>query len=426
MLKDLASSHNTKFLLVSFSDLFGVMRSKLVPVAAIDLLEKNGASFAGFATHFDRAPGDPDLTVRPDPNTFTVLPWHREVAWVTGDVYASGALFEQSPRNLLKSRMERERKRGLLLKTGVEAEFFLLSSQGLGIHDDRDRYPKPCYDQSALMRSYPVIGEISEALDELGWRPYQNDHEDANGQFEINWDFADALTTADRHAFFKFAVKSIAEKRGLKASFMPKPFETLTGNGCHVHCSLWKQDRNLFPSPASETEFAATGRHFVAGLLENAPALCALTNPTVNSYRRLNARGTSSGATWVTQKLCWGGDNRDVLVRVPDTNRCELRIPDGSADPYLLQHAVLVAGMDGIAAELTPGDQKQIYRSKRFGVDQLPPNLFDALEFLQADAALAEALGERMTRGLANLRRRQLQDYMQSVSPWELATTLDC
>jgi glutamine synthetase len=314
----------------------------------------------------------------------------------------------------------------LSLKTGVEPEFFLLSAHGSSVHDERDRYPKPCYEQSALMRSYPVISEICEALAGLGWGPYQNDHEDANGQFEINWEFADALQTADRHTFFKFAVKSIAERHGLKASFMPKPFESLTGNGCHVHCSVWKQGQNLFPSSPGATGLTATATHFIGGLLENAPAICALTNPTVNSYRRLNARRTSSGATWVTQSLSWGGDNRDALVRVPDANRCELRFPDGAADPYLMQLAVLAAGMNGIASEINPGDQRQIYKSKRFGVDELPAALVDALQFLQTDSILASELGEKMIRSFVKLKKQQLQEYMRSVSQWELTTTLDC
>ena len=425
MLKELTADSQVKFLLVTFTDLFGFMRSKLVPASAVEHLTRNGAAFAGFATHFDRSPSEGDLVLHPDPATFIVLPWQKEVAWITGDLFAAGAPFEQSPRSRLKHALERAQKRGLEVKTGVEAEFFLLSNGDHRPRDERDRHGKPCYDLFSLMYSYPILRDVCEALDALGWRPYQTDHEDANGQFEINWEYGDALTTADRHAFFKFAVKSISGMHGARASFMPKPFVDLTGSGCHVHCSVWTQGKNAFVQSGS-SELSPLGQNFVGGLLENAPGLCALTNPTVNSYRRLNARSTSSGATWVTSNLRWGGDNREVLVRVPDADRCEFRLPDGAGDPYLLQLAVVTAGMDGVTSQIHPGEPKHPYRSARFNVDHLPSTLPGALELLHSDETLMAALGERLVRAYLRLRRAQYEDYTQSVSQWELNNTLDC
>ncbi|WCM20661.1 type III glutamate--ammonia ligase [Paraburkholderia bryophila] len=427
MLKNLCEQHSTKFLLVSFTDLFGVVRSKLVPVSALEILTRNGASFAGFAAHFDLTPAHPDIVVHPDATTFFPLPWKPGVAWITGDLTMAGKLLEQSPRNRLRLQLEQERHHGRVLKTGVEAEFFLLSADGARIEDDRDSHTKPCYDQIALMRSYDVIAEICETIDQLGWQPYQNDHEDANGQFEINWTYSDALTTADRHTFFKFAVKSIAEKHRMKACFMPKPFEKLTGSGCHIHCSVWSpSDDNLFVERDEEALLSSTGFHFAAGLLEHAPAICALTNPSVNSYKRLNANSTVSGATWVSQKLSWAGDNRTHAIRVPANDRLEFRIPDGAANPYLLQLAVLAAGMSGIAHQTNPGPAEVPYFSTRFASHALPTNLFDALNHLAGDDIVRTYLGGALTDAIVNLRTRQWHDYMKSVSEWERSTTLDC
>jgi glutamine synthetase type III len=427
MLTSLCERHNTKFLLVSFTDIFGIVRSKLVPVTALDVLMRNGAAFAGFAAHFDLTPAHPDIVVRPDVATFTPLTWKPGVAWVTGDLYIAGELFEQCPRTRLRQRMEEERLQGRVLKSGIEAEFFLLSLDGLHPGDGQDRYTKPCYDQLALMRSYDIVSEVCETIDSLGWQPYQNDHEDANGQFEINWTYSDALTTADRHTFFKFAVKSIAERHQMKASFMPKPFEALTGNGCHIHCSVWSPEgNNLFIDRDARSPLSTTGRNFVGGLLEHGPAICALTNPSVNSYKRLNANNTVSGATWVSQKLSWSGDNRTHAIRVPADGRLEFRIPDGAANPYLLQLAVLAAGMCGITSRTDPGPAETPYVSPRSTNHTLPTSLADALGQLAADQVVRDYIGCELMNGIVNLRSRQLFDYMKSVSTWERTATLDC
>ena len=234
-LRKFAEDKNVKYFMISYTDLFGGQRAKLVPTQAINEMQYEGAGFAGFSTYLDLTPAHPDMLAIPDTNAVIQLPWKRDVAWVPGNLMMNGATVDQAPRNVLNTLINRAASEGLHVKTGIEAEFFLLTQQGDQISDDRDTAIKPCYDQQAIMRRYDVIAEICDHMLELGWGPYQNDHEDANGQFEMNWEFDDVLNTADKHSFFKFMTKSVAEKHGLKATFMPKPIEGLTGNGCHAH-----------------------------------------------------------------------------------------------------------------------------------------------------------------------------------------------
>ncbi|MEO0960585.1 MAG: type III glutamate--ammonia ligase, partial [Pseudomonadota bacterium] len=341
-LSEFAAEHNVKYFLVSFTDLFGVQRSKLVPTQAIGMMQDEGAGFAGFAAHLDMSPAHPDMLALPDPHSVIQLPWKPEVAWVAADCMMEGIEVAQAPRNVLRRQILAAQSVNMRVKSGVEAEFFLLNPDGTEISDPHDTQAKPCYDQQAVMRRYDVIAEISDAMLHLGWLPYQNDHEDANGQFEMNWEFDDALATADKHSFFKFMVKSIAEKHGLRATFMPKPIERLTGNGCHAHVSVWDPagKKNLFEDESKELGLATQGRHFLGGIMAHAEALAAITNPTVNSYKRINAPVTHSGATWAPNTVTWSGNNRTHMVRVPGPGRFELRLADGAANPYLLQAAI--------------------------------------------------------------------------------------
>ncbi|MFN5194987.1 MAG: type III glutamate--ammonia ligase, partial [Cyanobacteriota bacterium] len=388
-----------QFVLVSFTDLFGIQRAKLVPAAAMAAMATGGAGFAGFAAWLDLSPADGDVLAVPDPASLTALPWQGGVGWMAAELTLNGAAMAQCPRRLLRLQQQRAAALGFELRSGVEAEFFLLSPDGATIADGADHQEKPCYDQLALMRQFTLIGPLLTAMEQLGWGPYQADHEDANGQFEINWTFADALTTADRHAFFKVMVKAMAEQQGLRASFMAKPFAALTGNGCHTHLSLWgAPGRNLFHDPAGELGLSALAYRFLGGLIAHAPALCAITNPTVNSYRRLAAPPTSSGATWSPGGISYTGNNRTHMVRIPDDQRLELRLPDGSAHPYLLQAAILAAGLDGIERQLDPGPRRDNDNyANPLAADQcrrLPADLGEALDAFAADTTLRQALGE--------------------------------
>lgn len=419
-----------KFLLISFTDLFGIQRAKLVPAAAIPAMARDGAGFAGFAAWLDLSPADGDVMAIPDPASLTPLPWQPEVGWVAAELWLNSSPMAQCPRRLLRRQLERASVLGYELRSGVEAEFFLLGADGAGIADAADHQEKPCYDQLALMRRYGLIGPLLEAMEGLGWGPYQADHEDANGQFEVNWTFAHALTTADRHAFFKVMVKTLAEQQGLKASFMAKPFAERTGNGCHTHLSLWAGDTNLFHDPAGELGLSALAYQFLAGLLEHAPALCALTNPTVNSYRRLAAPPTTSGATWSPAGISYSGNNRTHMLRIPDDQRLELRLPDGSTHPYLLQAAILAAGLDGIERQLQPGPRHDNDNyAGPLGPEictRLPADLGEALDAFDADTGLRQALGEEFCQAYGKLRRRQWQRERGDISDTERRTSLDC
>ena len=428
-LADIARERGIRYFLISFVDLLGHLRAKLVPAAAIAIMQKNGAGFAGFAAHFDLAPSDPDMLAIPDASSLIQLPWQPEVGWLAADLTMRGKLLEQGPRNLLRRVIGQAAESGYRMKSGVECEYFLITQDGSAVADPSDRADKPCYDQSALMRRYDVIAEICDAMLALGWMPYQNDHEDANGQFEMNWEYDDALVTADRHVFFKFMVKSIAEKHGLRATFMPKPFPQLTGSGCHAHVSLWRDERNLFADDTGSLGLSSVGYHFIGGVMQHAQALCALLNPVVNSYKRINAQRTLSGATWSPNAVSYSGDNRTHMIRIPDAGRFELRLADGAVNPYLLQAAILAAGLDGVATARDPGQRTDLnmYADGHLAPDlpRLPLNLLDALRALQASEALNSAFGEAFTHAYIRLKQSQWDDYSRHLTQWERDTTLD-
>ncbi len=427
-----AKQKGIKYFLINFVDLFGVMRAKLVPARAIAGMQRDGAGFAGFAAWLDMTPADPDLFAIPDPESLIQLPWKPEVGWVAGDLWMGGKPVEASPRIMLKRQMEKAAKKGHYLKSGVECEFFLVSPDGRGLSDELDTQAKPCYDQAALMRRYDVISEICDAMIELGWNPYQNDHEDANGQFEMNWDYDDCLRTADRHAFFKFMVKSIAENHGLRATFMPKPFSNLTGNGCHAHVSVWDKTgkKNLFVNQREDLGLSKLAYDFLGGIIHSADSLAAIFNPTVNSYKRIDATVTLSGATWSPNAISYSGNNRTHMIRIPDRGRFELRLMDGAANPYLLQAGVLLAGLDGVANKRDPGERLDInmytegHKLRR--VRRLPLNLLDAVRLFDQSKVVREGFGADAVSAYVKLRLQDWKSYASFITEWERDHTLDC
>ncbi len=427
-----AKDENIRYFLISFVDLFGVLRAKLVPAAAIGQMQQEGAGFAGFAAWLDMTPAHPDMFGVPDPDSVIKLPWKPDVAWLAADLWMDGAEVEASPRVALKRQLARAEAQGYRIKTGVECEYFLINEAGDAISDPRDTQAKPCYDQQALMRRFPVVSEICDAMLELGWGPYQNDHEDANGQFEMNWDFDDALKTADRHVFFKYMVKSLAEQHGLRATFMPKPFANLTGNGCHAHVSLWDAagGNNLFHSDSDPLGLSKLAYDFLGGIMHSAEELTALFNPTVNSYKRINAPRTSSGATWSPNTVTYAGNNRTHMIRVPDAGRFELRLMDGAANPYLMQAGIAAAGLDGIDNERDPGEPLHIdmYQHGHTveGAKRLPASLLDALRLLENSQVLRDGLGSELIDAFLKLKMQEWRDYTGHLSEWERRNTLDC
>ena len=431
-LAKVAKEKKIKYFLISFVDLFGVLRAKLVPARAIGGMQKEGAGFAGFAAWLDMTPAHPDMFAIPDPDSLMILPWKPDVAWVAGDLWMDGQAVEASPRVALKRQIEAAAKKGYRMKSGVECEYFLINADGSAISDERDTQDKPCYDQAALMRRYDVISEICDSMIELGWGPYQNDHEDANGQFEMNWDYDDCLVTADRHVFFKFMVKSIAEKHGLRATFMPKPFPTLTGNGCHAHVSVWDKTgkKNLFHDDKGELGLSKLAYSFLGGIVESADSLAAIFNPTVNSYKRIDASVTLSGATWSPNAISYSGNNRTHMIRIPDAGRFELRLMDGAANPYMLQAGVLMAGLDGIANKRDPGKRLDInmyeegHRLKR--IKRLPLNMLDAVRLIDKSKIARAGLGDELIDAYVKLKLDEWKSYATTLSQWERDHTLDC
>jgi glutamine synthetase len=430
-LAEYGKKNDIKYFMISYTDLFGYQRAKLVPRQAIADMQADGAGFAGFASWLDLTPAHADMLAVPDASSVIQMPWKKEVAWVAANCVMEDENVMQAPRNVLASLIARAESKGLTIKSGVEAEFFLLTPDGNQISDDFDTAEKPCYDQQAVMRRYDVIAEICDYMLELGWGPYQNDHEDANGQFEMNWEFDEAMRTADKHSFFKFMTKSVAEKHGFRATFMPKPISGLTGNGCHVHVSVWDKTgkTNMFADNNMELGLSKDGQHFLGGIMRHASAMAAITNPTVNSYKRINAPRTTSGATWAPNTVTWTGNNRTHMVRVPGPGRFELRLPDGAANPYLLQAVIIAAGLDGLENKADPGKRYDIdmyaegYKVR--GAPKLPLNLLDALRNLDRDKGLKAAMGTEFSDAYLKLKYQEWNAYASHFTQWEKDNTLD-
>jgi len=438
LLSKVAKQKKIKYFLISFVDLFGVLRSKLVPAQAIAEMQKNGAGFAGFATWLDMTPADTDMFAIPDPDSLIQIPWKKEVGWLAADLWMGGKPVKASPRVMLKEQIKKLSRKNLVMKSGVECEYFLITPDGTKIADVKDTQSKPCYDQSALMRRYDLIKEICDSMIELGWNPYQNDHEDANGQFEMNWDYSDCLTTSDRHVFFKFMVKSLAEKHGLRATFMPKPFENLTGNGCHAHISLWDGKENKFLETGEKLGLSRMAYNFLGGIMKCAQPLSAFFNPTINSYRRINAPPTKSGASWSPSSISYSGNNRTHMIRIPDPGRFELRLMDGSSNPYLLQAGIIAAGIYGLNNKIDPGEPlscNMYTEYKKYpDLKKLPEKIEDSLNKLNNSKEIKEAFGEDVINSFIKLKNMEIEEFnkvetfdkTKKITDWEKQNTLDC
>lgn len=430
--------HGVKYFLINFTDLLGVQRTKLVPLRAIGRMQEGGAGFAGFAGGMDYTPAHPDMLVMPDADMAIQIPWQPDVGWVPGNPVMKSEYSAQAPRNVLRKQIADAAELGLHFKIGVEPEFTLLRPDGTALADELDTRAKPCYDQQAMMRNIHVIREVSDYMLELGWGCYQNDHEDANGQWEMNWDFDDVLKIADQLSFFKFMIKYVAEKHGMRASFMPKPLPTLTGNGLHAHLSAWDAPgeaakTNLFAgnddTPTGRYGLSETGKHFLGGIVKHGRSMTAVCCPTVNSYKRIGAPTTTSGATWAPNHITWAGDNRTHLVRVPGGGRMELRLPDGAANPYLMPAVIMAAGLEGIRTKADPGEPREIdmYAEghKVTGAPKLPQNLLDALRAFDEDKELTELMGDEFSTGYLKLKHQEWNSYVSHFSRWERENTLD-
>jgi glutamine synthetase len=381
-------------------------------------------------------PSDPDIAAIPDLDSFTPVPWQPNLARFACDVTVEGEPWPYCPRTILRNQLARARELGYEFKIGLELEYFLLrrtEDGGIEIADRNDTLEKPCYDMAGLTRNYDFLTTISKHCNELGWGNYANDHEDANGQFEQNFTYDDALVSCDRAIFFRYMVHTLAEQHGMIATFMPKPFTRLTGNGCHFHMSLWQDGKNVFLDEGDPRGLGLSeqGYQFVGGLKKHARASSALTAPTVNSYKRLKLGSTSSGATWSPVWISYGYNNRTQMLRIPAPGRIEDRTIDGSANPYLAATAVLAAGLDGIESRIDAGEpnSENLYSSSfqelsERGLRCLPANLPEAVDELERDDVLRKALGRGRNEDYLDYYSRVKRDewfrYHEQVTSWEI------
>ncbi|MFN2349731.1 MAG: type III glutamate--ammonia ligase [Thioalkalivibrio sp.] len=426
-------SHDVKYILAQFVDIHGVAKTKSVPVSHLNDVLTDGAGFAGFAVWGLRmGPHESDYMARGDLNTLSIVPWQPGYARIVCDGYVDGKPYMLDTRNILAAQIERLKERGWSMNTGLEPEFSLLRRDENGEvipADDSDRLDKPCYDYKGLSRSREFLERLVESLLAVKFDVYQVDHEDANGQFEINYTYSDCMTSADRYVFFRMAAGEIANQLGLICSFMPKPFSNRTGNGMHMHISIADENNpNIFedPSDPRALDLSKTAYHFVAGLLEHAPALTALMAPSVNSYKRLVVGRALSGSTWAPAFISYGDNNRTSMVRIPK-GRLELRLGDGACNPYLAAAAVIAAGLDGVDRKLEPGEPQNYNfydcstsELAEKGIHTLPQSLHEAITALEKDTLFAEQLGKGFIDEFIKLKNMEWVEYSRHVSDWEL------
>jgi glutamine synthetase len=433
-------SQGVRYALASYVDLHGVCKAKAVPLSHLGQMLEGSELFTGAA--LDGVPqevSDDEVAAVPDPATATVLPWRRDLVWMASTLHLHGSPFEACSRHILQRSLAEAAAMGYRFNLGIETEFFVLrrDERGRAVPlSPRDCLDKPAYDVSTLLDNLPWLDELVSAMNQLGWGVYSFDHEDGPGQFEIDFNYADGLTMADRLTFFKLMAKEIAHKHGLIATFMPKPYADRTGSGAHFNMSLadLQSGTNLFATaentPGQVSELA---QRFMAGVLRHAPAISAVIAPTVNSYKRLVAQGSMSGFTWAPVFVCYGNNNRTNMLRVPSAGgRVECRAADISCNPYLGAAMILAAGLEGIREELDPGPPNLVnaytltpeQRAER-GLTMLPRTLDAAIEAFAADPLSRTVFGDAMFEAYVAYKREEWEAYHSAVSDWELERYLE-
>jgi len=434
-LKDSLVERGVKYALASFVDIHGMCKAKSVPLSHFGQMMAGSELFTGAA--LDGVPqdvSDEEVATHPDPNSATILPWHPEVVWFASDLYLQGQPFEACCRGILKRVLAEAAAMGFTFNLGIETEFFILKDEhGKAVPvSDRDTLAKPCYDLQGLLDNYAWVTEIVEAMNTLGWDVYSFDHEDGNGQFETDFMYCDALKMADRFTFFRLMVKEIARKHGFFATFMPKPFSNRTGSGAHYNMSLGdiKTGENLFydAEDSRGCKLSKLGYQFIAGILRHAPAICATIAPTVNSYKRLVARGSMSGFTWAPVYVCYGNNNRTNMLRIPLAGgRVECRAADISSNLYLGAAMILAAGLEGIREGLDPGDPHtenmynySLAQLADMGIRFLPRNLGEAIAAFASDPFSEKVMGPLMYKTYVEFKSQEWEEYHTHVSDWEI------
>ena len=432
------AAQGVKYIFAQFTDIHGAAKGKLIPLAHLDDVIYPGAGFSGpsiWGTGLPRNGPRSEYYGRADLSTLQAMPWLPGYARVVLDGHVAGQPFDVCPRQILRKQVERLAKHGWTLNAGLEPEFFLLQKGQNGYDAEAaDTLEKPSYDTRSLLRRRSFLEKLTASLDQCGLGVFQIDHEDATGQFEVNYRYADALKAADNFMLFKMAAHHIAEEEGMLFSMMPKPFADRPGSGLHFHLSLADQDGK--PVFAADRDDRALGLsplayRFMAGLLRHAPALAALCAPTVNSYKRLMCGQSLSGTSWAPAFIGYGDNNRTTVARVV-YQRIEWRLPDSSANPYLALAGVIAAGLDGIENSLEAGEpvNQDVYEMSdaqraELGLRILPQNLGEAAAALRADTVMATALGEDFVKEFVALKRAEWIEYSQHVSAWETARYID-
>ncbi|KUJ72496.1 type III glutamate--ammonia ligase [Thiomicrospira sp. WB1] len=426
-------THQVKYILAQFVDIHGVAKTKSVPASCLSSIADEGAGFAGFAVWgLGMEPHNADYMAKADLSTLTLIPWQPGYARVACTGHVNDEPYEMDTRHIMLKQIERLSQKGWTLNTGIEPEFSLLKRSESGHlvpYDDTDTLDKPCYDYKGLSRSRAFLEKFVDSLQQVGFDVYQIDHEDANGQFEINYTYSDAKTSADRITFVRMAGSEIANEMGMICSFMPKPNANRTGNGFHFHLSITDEaGNNLFKDDSDKNGMGLSelAYHFLGGLIHHAKALCAFAAPTVNSYKRLVVGRSLSGATWAPAFISYGDNNRSAMVRVP-YGRLEFRLPDTGSNPYLVTAAIIAAGLDGVEKRLDPGEPHNINHYnlsfealKEKKIETLPQSLSEALDELEADPLFEQQFGQRFLKEFIDIKRMEWVEYQRHVSDWEL------
>ena len=429
-----------EFLLVQFVDIHGTAKVKMIPASCLDDALDVGAGFAGAAVWgVGQGPHSHDMLARIDLDTYTPLPWLPNTARFSSNLYVDGESYPFCPRTNLKRVLSEIREKGYVFNVGMEPEHFLVVRREDGSiapwdPDSADSLQKPCYDFRSMASAIAYLQDLTSALNNLNWGVYQADHEDANGQFEINFAYADALTTADRVIFFKMATSQIAKKYGAIATHMPKPFGDRTGNGGHIHFHMEDAatGENVFKGDADGMglRLSETALHFIGGVLKHARALCAVSSPTVNCYKRLQSgsavHGSRSGYTWTPVFITYGDNNRTQMIRTAGPGHLEDRTMSSACNPYLAFAAYIAAGMDGVRHKLDPGtaNTDNMYeltpaQVKKRGIDVLPQSLPEALAELANDKVIQDALGPIYDE-FAKVKSAEWDAYHSQVTQWEI------
>lgn len=437
-LKRKLQASGVKYCIGAYVDIHGLPKGKFVPIEHLDHMVKGSELYTGYALDgLGQKPNEDEIASVPDLNSLIQLPWQPEVAWMAADNTLHGEPYEINTRVALKKVLAQAEEMGFGFNLGIECELFVLKEEedgSLSVPDKDDKLIKPCYDVRSFMNRFTWLDKMATTINDLGWDLYSLDHEDANGQYEFDFQYSDALTMCDRFIFFRYMAKHYAQEEGLLATFMPKPFADKTGNGAHFNMSLFDKEtgENVFKCDPEDDPrglgLTELGYQFIGGVLKHGPALCAVFSPTVNSYKRLVRQGAMATFSWAPVFNSFGSNNRTNSVRVPmGGGRFESRNADGAVNPYLAAALVLGAGLQGIREKLDPGQpqEENLYeyseeQLSEKGIEFLPQNLAEAVEAFDSDPFVEEILGKGLKDEFVKYKTMEWEEYHRTISEWEI------